>query len=96
MKILLVVGVLVLLAVVLYRFLRPVIALVRQFRKTVRHFQTLGTPSRPNSAAEKLVKCESCGIWIPESRALFRGSLEYCSRDCLKRAGVAGRKDTAA
>ena len=96
MKILIVVGVLVLLAAALYRLLIPFIRLARQFLKTVRHFKNIATPVREKGAAEKLVKCETCGVWIPESRALSSGSLAYCSRDCLKRAGVPRRKNTAA
>ena len=96
MKILFVAGVLFVLALTLYRLLRPYIRMARQFLKSVRHFQSMVNPVREKSAAEKLVKCETCGIWIPESRTLASGSLAYCSRDCLKRAGMAQRKNTAA
>ena len=95
-KILLVVIILLLLALVMYRVLRPVIRIARQFLKTIRHIQSITTPVQPKNAAEKLVKCETCEIWVPESRTLSRGSLTYCSRDCLKRAGVPRRKNTAA
>ncbi|HEX5702795.1 MAG TPA: PP0621 family protein [Pyrinomonadaceae bacterium] len=97
MKILLVVGVLLVLALVLYRVLRPVITIARQFLKTIRHFQQVASPpARPGNAAEKLVKCETCGVWTPEGRTLSSGSLAYCSRECLKRAGTSRRTNTAA
>ena len=97
LRLLLVVGVLLILAIVLYRVLRPVINLARTFVKTVRHFQQVTSrPARANGAAEKLIKCEACETWIPESRKLMAGSLAYCSRDCLKRPGVNRRTDTAA
>lgn len=39
------------------------------------------------SATERLVRCSSCGTWLPASRAItLRGSNEaYCSRDCVER-----------
>lgn len=96
LKILLVVGVLLVLALVLYRVLRPAIAVARQFLKTIRYFQTISTPTERKRAVEKLVQCETCGVWIPEGRTLTSGSLAYCSRDCLKRTGVGRRKNSAA
>jgi hypothetical protein len=96
LNILIVAGLLVLLAVVLYRVLRPVIRLVRNFRSTLRDFQTITNPKRPGGAVEKLVKCETCGVWIPESRVLTSGLLSYCSSECLKQSGVNRRRNTAA
>ena len=92
MKILLVVGVLVLVTIVLYRVVRPILNLVRQFRLTVRHFQTISTRARPSHTAEKLVKCETCQTWIPQSRAFSANAHEYCSQVCLKRGTVNQRQ----
>ena len=47
------------------------------------------TTVRTSSRAEhKLLRCESCGTWIPEDRALkLRGGLaHYCSRECLEKS----------
>ena len=97
LKLLVVVGAVLLVAGLLYWLMRPVIKFARQFLETVRHFQQVtSTPVRPNGTAEKLIKCETCETWIPESRKLTAGSMAYCSRDCLKRAGVNRRRDTAA
>ena len=42
-------------------------------------------------AAQKLVRCSSCGTWLPSTRALaLRGSnATYCSQDCVERS-IAG------
>lgn len=41
-----------------------------------------------NAATEKLVRCSSCGTWLPASRAItLRGSNEaYCSQECVERS----------
>jgi hypothetical protein len=43
---------------------------------------------RAGSAGQKLVRCEACGTWVPEARALsLRSSTSsYCSTACLERA----------
>jgi hypothetical protein len=77
------------LGALLYRALRPYLNLVKQFIRTVRHFRNVATPAvRPKAQAEKLVQCGACGIWIPQTRSLMANSIDYCSRDCLQRAGV--------
>lgn len=46
-----------------------------------------GAGRTPGAADERLVRCSSCGTWLPASRAItLRGSNEaYCSRDCVER-----------
>ncbi len=86
-----------LLLAVLYRTLRPGIKIARELIRAFRHFQQMSTGApRAKSAGEKLVQCASCETWIPQSRALTAGAVEYCSRECLKRAGAAQRRDSAA
>lgn len=76
------------LAALVYRALRPYIHTLQQFIATVRHFKNVAAPpAQPKATAEKLVQCETCGIWIPETRALMANSNDYCSRDCMKRSG---------
>jgi hypothetical protein len=45
-------------------------------------------------AAQKLVRCSSCGTWLPSTRALaLRGSnATYCSQDCVERS-IAGEAE---
>lgn len=96
MKILLVIGLIALL-LALYRVLRPVVGMALQFIRAVRHFQQVnGSPSRSQGAGEKLIQCATCETWIPQSRALTANSKDYCSRECVKRAGVARRRENSA
>lgn len=92
-KILFVLGLLLVLAVLVYRTLRPVIKLVRQFVQTVRHVQKVSVKEpAPRSGAERLLQCATCNTWIPQSRALAANSASYCSPDCLKRGRVTQRR----
>jgi uncharacterized protein len=36
-------------------------------------------PSTNNQPQERMVKCAYCGVHVPESQALRRGSDSYCS-----------------
>jgi hypothetical protein len=37
-------------------------------------------------ADQKLVRCVSCGTWVPAGRAIGgMGASVYCSRDCIER-----------
>ncbi|QQS33131.1 MAG: hypothetical protein IPM50_00685 [Acidobacteriota bacterium] len=38
------------------------------------------TASEPNN----LVSCVACGVWIPESKVIRKGSRNYCSEACVK------------
>ena len=93
MKVVLILGVLIILALLVYRALRPYLKLIRQFVQAVRYFQQPNT--RRTSArreGERLVKCAACDTWIPESRALHGNMNDYCSTACLDRAGSRARK----
>jgi len=89
LKFLLVIGLVALLFVLLYRRLLPYLKIVRNFLNTIRHFQQqinanqAGKP-KAGQQAEKLVRCETCGTWVPIGRALASGSrgIFFCSQDC--------------
>lgn len=98
MKLLIVFGLAVLLVVLLYRRLRPYLKLIRDFLRTIRHFQQVNVNrlGRQNESrqTEKLVRCEGCGTWIPAGRALAvdsSGSI-FCSADCLSGRGAETRR----
>ena len=96
-KYLLVAFLLTFVAVVVYMRLRPYIAIarralgfVRDARRMTAHDAAAAPRRTPSARAEKLVRCSSCGTWLPASRALnFRASppAAYCSQECLERAG---------
>jgi len=94
-KYLLLFALLAFVAVLLYWRLRPYIHFARRAFGFVRDVRRLSrqdlpgpAPRRAASAGERLVRCSSCGTWLPASRALAaRSSPEaYCSADCLERS----------
>ena len=93
LKAALILGIITVLALLVYRALRPYLKLIRQFIQTVRYFQQ-ANPQPPSARreGEKLIKCAACDTWIPESRALHANGSEYCSRVCLQRAAGRSRK----
>jgi len=91
---------LLLVGVYAYWRLRPYIRAVRQIFGVARgagrvNLRTHGTGDASQvgdqSAAEQLVRCASCGTWIPASRAVSLGgrSAQFCSHTCLEDAANA-------
>jgi hypothetical protein len=82
-------------AFLIYLRLRPYIKAARRVLGFVRDACKLSAddisaaaPRRANRPGEKLLRCETCGTWLPSSRALaHRGASQvYCSHACLERA----------
>lgn len=77
-----------------YMRLRPYIRTVGKFLKAFREVGELdtfddgkGTIQTKEKVNEKLVRCSSCGLWIPQSRAVkLRSNVFYCSHTCLENA----------
>lgn len=95
MKYLLLLALLSFVAALVYWRLRPYIHLARRAFGFVRDVRRISrqdvpgpAPRRASAAGERLVRCSSCGTWLPSSRALAaRSSSEaYCSTDCLERS----------
>jgi hypothetical protein len=83
LKYLVVIALLALLLFLLYRRLRPYIKSLRQILDVIQQFQKGGSAAGPQAGAEKLVRCATCGIWIPASRALTsRSEIVFCSTKC--------------
>lgn len=95
-------------ALLVYWRLRPYLKMARNilgFVRDVRRMSAgggpLGTARREqggtaaNATSEKLVRCSSCGTWLPVSRAVsIRSSKNfYCSHACLERS--AGKEANA-
>jgi hypothetical protein len=48
---------------------------------------------RQESPGEMLLRCASCGTWMPASRAVsLRAGTNYCSHACLERAAYSPHK----
>jgi hypothetical protein len=87
-----------LIAFFVYRRLRPYIDAARRVLGFVRDARALSADDpfattaarRANRPGEKLVRCETCGTWLPSSRALTHrnSSGTYCSNACLERAAL--------
>lgn len=94
MKYLLLLALLAFAAALVYWRLRPYIHLARRAFGFVRDARRLSRQEMPgpaprraaSSPGERLVRCSSCGTWLPSSRALAaRSSSEVsCSTDCLE------------
>src|SRR5215510_15409886 len=74
--------------VLVYARVRPYLKLIQ---KVVQSFNVVtdintSTAVRPKTPSRnKLVRCDSCGTWIPAERALSlnSGLATYCSADCM-------------
>ena len=74
-----------------YMRLRPYIQAVRKFLRAFKEagkldqFEEENSIKTPKQVNEKLVRCTSCGLWIPESRAVkLKSNIFYCSHECLE------------
>ena|SRR5436189_5487732 len=76
--------------VFIYSRVRPYLQLIQKVVSSLNVSTNLSSSSatpRSTSGANKLVRCASCGTWIPEDRALNlrSGSTIYCSPECLEK-----------
>lgn len=102
MKYVLILGLLAAVVGLLYWRLRPYIKMAQRFLGVVRDVRRVSetgsvgeTPRRERESVsnEMLVRCASCGTWLPASRAVRLRSSQnaYCSHACLERAADAPR-----
>jgi hypothetical protein len=91
---------------IVYLRLRPYLKLARRVLGIVREARGMsagqdmpGGAVRPGKTnAEPLVRCASCGTWLPASRALTlrATSSSFCSHACMERsAGESGTRRAA-
>ena len=88
---------------IVYLRLRPYIGFARRVLGVIRQARGMsagqempgGAAVRPKHASgERLVRCASCGTWLPASRALTlrATSSNFCSHACMERS--AGESST--
>ena len=67
--------------VLVYSRVRPYLKLMQDL------MNSLNAPQAKKPSRNKLVRCDSCGTWIPAERALSlnSGLATYCSPECSRR-----------
>jgi hypothetical protein len=92
---------------VIYLRLRPYINAARRVLGVVREARSMsagqgtrdaGMRQKKTTNDERLVRCASCGTWIPASRAitLRATSSNFCSHACMERSAGAENSPRAA
>ena len=98
MKYLIVAAILGALLFLLYLRLRPyinaarrVLAVFREARAMSAGGQATDSMRQKKTVDERLVRCASCGTWLPGSRALTLRSTSstFCSHGCMERSAGA-------
>lgn len=100
MKYLIIGGLLSIIFVLIYARVRPYLKLLQ---KVVESFKVVGemnvtTTSTQNTPSKnKLIRCESCGTWIPAERALnlSSGLATFCSPECMAKRPSANQRKIA-
>jgi hypothetical protein len=86
--------------VIVYSRVRPYLKLIRKVVDSlnVATEGTVTTATQQRSPSKnKLVRCDSCGTWIPAERALHLGSglASFCSTECLTKNSQAKERKLA-
>ena len=101
MKYLIVGALLSIIFVLVYSRVRPYLVLIQ---KVVESFKVVGEMNVSTTAStqktpsqNKLVRCESCGTWIPAERALNlrSGLATFCSSECMAKKSSANQRKIA-
>lgn len=88
MKYLIIAALVSIVFVIVYSRVRPYLKLIRKVVESL-NVATEGTATPETTqrtpSKNKLVRCDSCGTWIPAERALHlsSGLASYCSSECL-------------
>jgi hypothetical protein len=83
--------------VLIYARVRPYLKLIQKVVKSLNVVTDISatTPSARDTRSEnKLVRCESCGTWVPADRALKlkSGLSTFCSTECMTNRGLSHNK----
>ena len=90
MKYLIIAALVSIVFVIVYSRVRPYLKLIRKVVESL-NVATEGTVTSADQqrspSKNKLVRCDSCGTWIPAERALHLGSglASFCSTECLSK-----------
>jgi hypothetical protein len=99
LKYLVIASVIALLLLLLYSKLHPYIKMLGKIVGTVKTIANSGSGAegaRPNKVDGKLIRCVSCGTWVPAGRAVgVKPNLAYCSSECLEKSAASERRKAA-
>ena len=91
MKYLIIAALVCIVFVLVYTRVRPYLKLIQKVVQSLNVVTDINTSTatRPKvPSRNKLVRCDSCGTWIPAERALSlnSGLATFCSAECMKPA----------
>jgi hypothetical protein len=98
MKYLVIAALVSIIFVLVYSRVRPYLKLIQKILKSLNaavDITTTTTAPQPKTPSKnKLVRCASCGTWIPAERALNlnSGLATFCSAECMANRGSKERK----
>ena len=98
MKYLIIAAVVSVVSILIYVRLRPYLQLIRKVVTALNVSTEVTTAPRERSPSKnKLVRCDSCGTWVPADRVfrLSSGLANYCSRECLAKKSESQEKKLA-
>ena len=83
--------------VLVYARVRPYLKLIQKIIQSltaVADIATTTTPRQETRTESKLVRCDSCGTWVPADRALKlkSGLSTYCSTECMSKPASKERR----
>ena len=86
--------------VLIYSRVRPYLKLIRKVVDSLNAATdgAASTATAPRTQSKnKLVRCDSCGTWIPADRAVHLGSglASFCSAECLTKSSQAKERKLA-
>ena len=91
MKYLIIVALVSIIFVLVYSRVRPYLKLFQQV------LDSLNAPQPKTPSRNKLVRCDSCGTWIPADRALKlnSGLATFCSPECMAKKPASKQRKIA-
>ncbi|HET6977765.1 MAG TPA: hypothetical protein VFI24_15655 [Pyrinomonadaceae bacterium] len=97
MKYLIIAALVSIIFVLVYSRVRPYLKLFQKILSSLNAAVDITTTTAPQPkipSKNKLVRCESCGTWIPAERAmrLNSGLVTFCSAECMAQQGSKERK----
>ena len=86
--------------VLIYARVRPYLKLIQkvvQSLNVVTDISTSSVETQKTPSRNKLVRCDSCGTWIPAERALSlkAGLANFCSTECMEKEPASSKRKLA-